>query len=87
MVGISTDRVPAQKRFAERGNLSFPMLCDEKGSVVRAYGVRGILGFARRVSFLIDPGGIVRCVYTKVAPRGHAEQVLGDLLRLLGKDR
>lgn len=58
------------------------MLCDEPGAVVRAYGVRGLFGLARRVTFLIDAGGVVRKVYPRVSPRGHAEEVLRDLRRL-----
>jgi len=58
------------------------MLCDESGSVVRAYGVRGLFGLAKRVSFLIDAEGVVRKVYTRVSPRGHAVEVLEDLRRL-----
>ena len=79
MVGISGDKLPSQKRFAERNDLPFPLLCDLRGSVLRDYGVRGFLGFAKRVSFLIDPEGIVRNVYTKVGPRDHAAALLRDL--------
>jgi peroxiredoxin Q/BCP len=79
VVGISSDRPPAQKRFVERDGLSYLMLCDPDRTAIRAYGVRGFLGVARRVSFLIDPVGIVRRVYTKVSPRSHAAEVLGDL--------
>ena len=79
MVGISGDKLPSQSRFAERNELAFPMLCDETGSVLREYGVRGFLGFAKRVSFLVDPAGIVRRIYTKISPRDHAEEVLRDL--------
>ena len=88
-VGVSADKLPSQKRFAERNELSFPMLSDTTGSVLREYGVRGFLGFARRVSFLIDPVGIVRQVYTKVSPRGHADEILRDLgpIRAEGRPR
>lgn len=58
------------------------MLCDESGSVVRGYGVRGFFGLAKRVSFLIDAAGVVRKVYTRVAPLSHAGEVLEDLRRI-----
>jgi len=60
------------------------MLCDESGAVVRAYGVRGLFGLARRVTFLIDGAGVVRKVYAKVSPQDHAAEVLRDLRRLDG---
>ena len=89
MIGVSGDKLPSQTRFAERNDLTFPMLCDRTGSVLREYGVRGFLGFARRVSFLIDPAGIVQHVYTKVSPRGHADEILRDLgpIRAEGRPR
>jgi peroxiredoxin Q/BCP len=86
VIGVSRDRLRAQRRFVESSCLPFPMLCDESGSVVRAYGVRGFLGLAKRVSFLIDPEGVVRKVYTRVSPRTHAGEVLEDLRRISGPD-
>ena len=82
MIGINSDRLRAQKRFVERDSLPFPLLRDETGSTLRAYGARGFLGYARRVSYLIDPAGVVRRVYVKVSPRVHAEEVLQDLQTL-----
>ena len=55
------------------------MLCDTSGAVVRDYGVRGLFGLARRVTFLIDAAGVIRKVYTRVSPRSHAAEVLRDL--------
>jgi peroxiredoxin Q/BCP len=84
VVGVSRDKLASQQRFAERNGLPFPLLSDETGSVLRDYGVRGLFGFAKRKSFLIDPEGIVRRVYAKVSPRGHAAEVLGDLQAIGG---
>ena len=67
----------------EKLGLPYPMLCDEDGTVIRAFGVKGMLGFAKRVSFLIDPEGKVDKVYTKVSPDKHAAEVLDDLQRVL----
>jgi peroxiredoxin Q/BCP len=40
--------------------------------------------FPKRVSFLIDPEGIVRRTYDVADPGGHAEVVLADLDELAG---
>ena len=82
VVGISADSVKAQRRFVERSELTYPLLCDGDGQVLRAYGVRGFFGLAKRVSFLIDARGIIRRVYPKVSPRAHAREVLEDLTAL-----
>jgi len=63
------------------------MLSDEDGSVIAAYGVRGLLGFARRVSFLIDAEGVVRKVYPRVSPSRHAHEVLDDLRQISSEPR
>jgi peroxiredoxin Q/BCP len=60
------------------------MLCDPEGEVLRAYGVRGLTGFAKRVSFLLDAEGRVHKVYPKVSPSKHAAEVLEDLKDLAG---
>jgi peroxiredoxin len=47
-------------------NLPFPLVSDPKLKIARAYGVTRAGGWlpARRVTFVIDPGGIVRQVVT-----------------------
>lgn len=84
--GVSKDSVASHKKFAEKYDLSFPLLSDADGAVVEAYGVwrekkmmgKMYMGIAR-TSFLIDPDGIIRKVYEAVKPEIHAEEVLDDL--------
>ncbi len=85
MLGVSADRPAAQARFVERLGVPFPMLCDPKGRALRAYGVRGFAGYARRATFLIDARGAVHAVYAEVSPSTHAAEVLKDLKALVGK--
>jgi peroxiredoxin Q/BCP len=55
VVGISPQGADSHSRFAGQYNLPFPLLCDERKEVIRAYGADGPLGFGvRRVTFLID---------------------------------
>ena len=79
VVGISRDKVASQAKFAGKQQLDYPLLADSDGSVAKAYGVRSMLGFANRVSFLIDGGGKILRVYDSVSPRGHAAEVLEEL--------
>lgn len=83
-MGVSTDRSRAQQKFVDKLGIPYPMLCDVDGEVVRAYGVRGRLGFARRTTFLIDARGRIHKVYPKVSPSTHAAEVLEDLRELTG---
>ena len=40
--------------------------------------------FWDRTTFLVDPTGVVRKVYTKVDPNGHEQAVLEDIAALAG---
>jgi peroxiredoxin len=73
VVGISVDAPFAQKAFAEKNSLTFPLLCDFKREVVTKYGVNwtnlgGVEGYvsANRAIFILDDSGIV--TYKWVAP-------------------
>jgi peroxiredoxin Q/BCP len=59
VVGVSTDDCPAQKAFAGKYGLQFPLIADAKKEVATKYGVLKPSGTARRVSFLIDKDGKV----------------------------
>ena len=55
--GISRQNQHSHERFARTKNLGFPLLADEKGDVVAAYGV-GLLGMGvRRSIFIVDAEG------------------------------
>ena len=57
--GVSTDSVKAQKAFQEKYHLPFPLLADEDGKVITAFGVPKTMGFAKRQAFLFKDGKLV----------------------------
>jgi len=71
VVGVSTDDCPAQKAFAGKYGLRFPLVADSKKEVAAKYGVLGPRGSARRVTFLIDPHGTVVEVVDTSSPDPH----------------
>jgi len=79
VVGISKDTVEAQDKFAKKNGLSFPLLADTDGEVIRRYGVDLAFGVAKRKSFLVDSKGRIAKVYEDVTPSKHAAEVLLDL--------
>ncbi len=87
--GISADSVESHKKFARKFKLPFPLLSDEEKKMIGAYGAwgekkfmgRGYMGI-HRISFLINPKGVIARVYEKVKPEEHAEQVLKELAEL-----
>ena len=60
--GISADNTPSQKAFAEKLNLTFPLLSDfAKRQVAADYGVLiADRGFANRATFVIDKEGRIQ---------------------------
>lgn len=82
MLGASTDPVKAQKAFADKFHVSFPLLCDTEKTLSRDYGVLGSSGMSGRSTFLIDKNGIVRKVWPKVTPAGHPAEILKALKAL-----
>lgn len=86
VLGVSADTVKSHQKFAEKYNLSFPLLADETRAVSKAYGVWGEKKFMgksyegiTRTSYLISPEGMISKMYENVKPDTHADMVLADL--------
>jgi peroxiredoxin Q/BCP len=82
VVGVSVDSAKSHRAFAQEQGLPFPLLVDVGGVVARSYGSLtnlGILKFAKRHTFLIDPDGRIARIYRDVQPASHAAELLADL--------
>lgn len=76
ILGVSGDSSESHTKFSEKYNLPFTLLADEKKEVLAQYGANEV--GKKRISYLIDPEGIIRKAYRTVAPEKHAEEVLKD---------
>ena len=85
ILGVSAQDVASHERFTKKHRLNFPLLADTDRSVARAYGtigggvggaLRGMLGLAERVTFIIDEKGRIGHVIDSPDTANHAEQVL-----------
>lgn len=81
VIGISNDAPAKNKKFQEKHDFPFDLLCDEDLTVSVAYHAAAgpDAGRANRISYLIGPGGVIKKAYAKVKAADHPEQVLGDL--------
>jgi len=82
VLGVSVDSVDSHKKFCAKEGLNFKLLADRDGKVSGAYGSLtnlGVVKFAARHTFLIDPNGKVAKAYTSVDPVRHSEEVLATL--------
>jgi len=82
VLGVSPDSVTSHQKFKLKYDLPFTLLADTEKTTAEAYGVwkeksmygRTYMG-VERTTFLIDATGILRHVFEKVKPAGHAEAV------------
>ena len=78
---ISTDGLEKHERMAKSFALSFPLLVDEDAKIADLYGVRSLMGKARRSLFVIDREGVVR--YRKEEPLSLSYRSVDDILQVL----
>ena len=76
VLGISTDKLDAQKKFTDKESLNFPLLADPDKKITKAYGVLSPRGVANRATFVIDKKGIVRKIYPKANADKNPKEVL-----------
>ena len=81
VLGVSLDSAESHAKFAQKHGLPFPLLADAEGQVTDQYGALqnlGVVKFAKRYTYLIDPEGKIRKVYQKVDPSRHAGEIIAD---------
>ena len=86
VVGLSEDDVTSHKAFCNKFSFTIELLADTERKLLGALGVgqsewKGTM-YWDRTTFLVDPEGVVRKVYTKVDPNGHERVLLADIAAL-----
>jgi peroxiredoxin Q/BCP len=92
VLGVSVLDSTSKAKFANKYNLTFPLLADPDHQVAEKYGAwqeksrygRKYMGVAR-ITYLIDEQGKVAHRWDKVKPVGHAEDVLEALKAVSGE--
>lgn len=90
VVGISVDNSESHGKFAEKYHLPFPLLADTDGKVAASYNALTnllIVKIAKRHTFLIDPAGKIKKIYTTVNVSNHSQQIIDDLKTIQAKDQ
>ncbi len=83
-VGISTDAVDKQAKFADSQRFDYPLLSDRDGKVAESFGVkRGLLGKfvpVKRTTFVIDSDRtVLEVISSEVNMETHADKALAVL--------
>jgi peroxiredoxin Q/BCP len=87
VIGVSTDDEKSHKKFETKYNLPFTLIADSDQQIVNSYGVwveknmygKKYMG-TQRTTFIIDQGGNISHVISKVDTKNSSQQVL-DLLK------
>lgn len=89
VLGVSKDSVASHMKFAEKYSLPFPLLADEDRKILQAYeaeGEKNLYGKMHfgtlRITYLINPDGVIAKAYPNVKPDKHAKQILEDFTEL-----
>ena len=66
IAGVSRDSAESHERFRAEHRLPFPLVSDAGGAISRQFGVAwlwGLLPLVKRVTFVVDAGGIIRGLF------------------------
>lgn len=85
VVGVSVDDTHSHANFAKKYNLPFPLLADSNAEMAKRYHSLinlGIIKFARRNTFLINPQGKIAKVYFSASAADNSAEVVADVKKL-----
>ncbi len=89
ILGVSADSTKKHRSFIEKKELGITLLSDEDSSMMQEYGVwqlkknygKEYMGIVR-TTFIIDPDGVVKALFSKVRVKEHVAKVQAELERL-----
>ena len=86
VIGVSADPPKKQKKFVDKYNFNYPLLCDESHEMLESYGVWGLKKFMgreymgiSRVTYILDKNHCIKELYEKVNTKTHACDILEDI--------
>ena len=82
VLGISTDDKPAIKKFIDDYKLNFPLLSDADKKVSKEYGVVGMLGYDKRITFIVNKDSKIADVMEVKDIANHSKTVLEKAIAL-----
>ena len=81
ILGVSTDDVEANARFAAESEFPYPLLCDTNRSICVAYGACESVSdkTAKHITYVIGPDGDIVQAHEIVDAKTHPELLLATL--------
>lgn len=83
IIGVSADSQKRQLNFANKNELTYPLIADEERIIIEKYKVWGPKKFMgkeydgiHRTTFVINEEGVIEDIITKVKTKEHSQQIL-----------
>ncbi len=76
VLGVSTQDAASHREFRAKHNLNFPLVADPSKEICRSYNALGLLGVAKRVTYVIGPDGTIVDAFKSINPKPHVERAL-----------
>ncbi len=76
VLGVSTQDEASHREFRGKHNLNFPLIADHSKEICRTYNALGLLGVAKRVTYVIGPDGMIVDAFKSINPKPHVERAL-----------
>ncbi len=83
VIGVSFDSVAKHQKFSAEYQLTFPLIADTNGVIVKAYDAKlPVLNLAKRVSFLIGADGKIIHVTDALTTQTHFDEMQAAIGKL-----
>ena len=76
VLGVSVQDETSHREFRAKHSLNFPLIADPAKEICRAYNALGLLGVAKRVTYVIGPDGVIVDAFKSINPKPHVERAL-----------
>ena len=86
IIGVSPDNMESHKKFKDKYNLQYTLICDEQNEISRKYDVyklkkmygKEYMGIERS-TFIIDESLRIQKIFRKVKVENHINEILSNL--------
>lgn len=92
VIGVSADSVSSHEKFKQKHKLPFELWSDPEKKLIDAFGALGekklfgktYIGI-KRITFALNPDGVIIKVWSKVSPQKHGSEVLNFFKEIISK--
>ncbi len=83
--GASVDSLKTQDEFKAKHNLPYALLADSSKALSRAFDALNFIGINKRMTFIINPEGVIAAVIDSVSVGSHDDDVIRMIRELQSK--